>query len=244
MGGAISEIAPFRKSFNMNFEIVWQNLPLLAQGALTTAKLVGLSMLFGLAVAVALVLLGSMRFLPFRIFVRAYVILFRGTPLLLQMFFIYYGLAFVPFIRHGFLSFIVHDATASAVTALALNTGAYTSEIIRGAFLAVPRELVEAARSLGMKATAIVLRVSGPLALRYGLSAYGNELTFLVKSTALASTITVLELTGIARRLISQSFAVVEVFLAIGLIYLVFNLVIAGGVKRLQVSLQKHDRPI
>ncbi|WP_145139444.1 ABC transporter permease [Roseomonas gilardii] len=157
---------------------------------------------------------------------RFYIFVFRGTPLLVQIFLIYYGLSQFREIRSTFLWPVLRDPYWCAVIALTLNTAAYGGEIIRGGLASVPQGQVEAARAAGMGHWLLLRRVVMPLALRQALPAYGNELILMVKATSLASIITLMEITGIAAKLIAQSYRTIEVFAVAGAIYLAINFVL------------------
>jgi octopine/nopaline transport system permease protein len=182
---------------------------------------------------------------PLRWVAAAYIDLFRGTPLLVQIFFIYYGLGQIPAVRESALWPILREPYWCAVLALALNTSAYSAEIIRGALAAVPPGEVEAARACGMSGLLLRRRIIWPIALRHGLPAYGSEAILMVKATSLTSIITLTEVTGIAHKLISSTYRVVEIFVAAGAIYLAmtFLLTLAIGLaeRRLGAHL-KHRR--
>lgn len=158
---------------------------------------------------------------------QLYIFIFRGTPLLVQIYIIYYGLSQFETLRHGFAWPFLREAYWCAVIALALNTAAYSAEIIRGGLISVPAGQVEAARACGMSNTMLFRRIMLPLALRQMLPAYSNEVILMTKSTALASTITLMEITGIAAKLISASYRPVEVFICAGAIYLAINFILA-----------------
>ena len=115
--------------------------------------------------------------------VRCYVWLFRGSPLLVQLFLIYYGLSQFPAIRQSFLWPFLRQPYWCAILALALNTAAYASEIIRGGLDSVPRGAVEAGRALGLSRARLYRLIIFPLAVRQALPAYGNEVVIMVKST-------------------------------------------------------------
>ena len=125
--------------------------------------------------------------------------------------------------------------------ALALNTAAYTSEILRGGLMSVSAGLVEAAQACGMSRILRFRRIEFPLAIRQALPAYGNELILVVKGTSLASTITVLEITGYAKRLMSQTFAIFEIFAIAGILYLVVNLLLIAIVRSIERYLMRHE---
>ena len=160
-----------------------------------------------------------------------YVFLFRSTPLLVQIFLIYYGLGQFAAVRESFLWPLLKEAYWCAILALTLNTAAYTGEIMRGGIQAVPFGQIEAARALGMSRPLLYRRIVLPQALRTILPAYGNEMIQMVQATSLASAITLIELTGAARTIASRSFQPVEMFIIAGAIYLAMNFVIAQGVR-------------
>ena len=162
--------------------------------------------------------------------VRAYVFVFRGSPLLVQIFLIYYGLSQFPALRQSILWPFLRQPYWCAVLALALNTAAYASEIIRGGLIAVPPGVIEGGRALGLSRVQLFRLIVLPLAVRQALPGYGNEIVIMVKSTALASIITLMEITGIAHQIIGDTFRAFEVFLCAGAIYLALNTLLARGV--------------
>lgn len=227
----------------MNFQLMWDSLPRLLAGAGLTLQLVGLALVlgFGLAVCVALLRLSTNPVVSRSAYV--YVFIFRGTPLLVQIYLIYYGLGQFVFIRESILWTVLREPFWCAIIALTLNTGAYTSEIIRGGIQSVPWGQVEAGRAMGMSKLLMFRRIVFPIALRQALPAYGNEVILMVKASSLASTITLLEVTGIARRIISQTFGLFEVFIVAGAIYLSINFIVTRLIKRIEWRLTPYLRP-
>ncbi len=225
----------------MNLDLVWSSLPRLLDGLVLTLELAVLSLAIGLAAGIGLALLrrtgGAGRWA-----VDAYVFVFRGTPLLVQIFALYFGLGQFEAVRESVLWPLLREPFWCAVIALALNTAAYTSEIVRGGLEAVPRGAVEAAEALGLRRAAVWLTVVLPLALRQALPAYGNEIVLMVKGTALASTVTLLEITGIARQIASRTYAPLEIFTAAGILYLAINLLAVVGVRALERRLTPEAR--
>ena len=209
----------------MNWELMWDSVPTLLGGVPLTLQLVGLALLFGALVAFVTALLRLSGNPVAERLIAAYVFVFRGTPLLVQIFLIYYGLGQFEAVRSSFLWTFLREPFWCAILALTLNTGAYTSEILRGAILSVPQGQIEAARACGMSRTLLFRRIVMPIAIRQMLPAYGNEVILMVKASSLASTITLLEITGIARKLIAQTFAVFEIFIVAGSIYLLLNFI-------------------
>ncbi len=160
-----------------------------------------------------------------------YSTLFRGTPLLVQLFIIYYGVGTIPLIRQNpSLWWLFSDGVRCAILAIGLNSAAYISEVMRGGMQSVPNGQIEAARAIGMSSWTRFKRVTFPLAIRQGLPAYSNELVIAIKGTSLASTITVMELTGYAKKLMSQNYAIIETFAIAGLLYLAINFTLLGVV--------------
>jgi octopine/nopaline transport system permease protein len=194
-----------------------------------------------LAMLLALMRMSGVRVLDW--IARAYVFVFRGSPLLVQIFLIYYGLGqFRPALQEIGLWGFFREPYWCAILALTLNTAAYAGEIIRGGLQAVPAQQVEAARACGMSGLLLFRRIVFPIALRQALPAYGSELILMVKATSLASIITMMEVTGLAAKLISQTFRAVEVFVVAGLIYLVLNFIITRVIMALEWWLSPHLR--
>lgn len=207
----------------MSFDIslITGSLPKILQGLGLTLNLLVVSTLFGLVLAV-LILLMRLSGRAWLIWpAKAYIYFFRGTPLLVQLFIIYHGLPQFGFIRQSILWPILREPYWCSVIALSLNTGAYVSEILRGGVLGVDRGLTEAGKALGLTRFQRATRITTPLAVRLALPAYGNEVVSMLKSTALASTVTMMEMTGVARTIVAQTFAPYEIFIAAAIIYLV-----------------------
>ncbi len=173
---------------------------------------------------------------------RAYVLVFRGSPLLIQMFLIYYGLGQFRAVRLSPFWPVLRDPFDCAVISLALCTAAYSSEIFRGGLLAVPPAQIEAARACGMSGPLLLRRIVAPVALRAALPAYSTEIVLMVKSTALASLVTVWEVTGVAQRIIAHTYRTMEVFLCAAAIYLVLNFVILRLIALVEHALSPHQR--
>lgn len=155
-----------------------------------------------------------------------YIFFFRGTPLLVQLFMIYFGLAQFEFVRSSFLWPLLREPYWCGLIALMLNDAAYTAEILRGGLRAVPKGAQEAARVSGMSRLQTLRRVTLPITVRQALPAYSNEIISMLKSTALVSMISLMDVTGIAREAVAETWRAVEIFLCAGLIYLVLSLII------------------
>ncbi|ALG70372.1 ABC transporter permease [Azospirillum thiophilum] len=226
----------------MNWQLMWDSLPRMLGGLSLTLQLIVGSLALGALVAFAVALLRLSGNRVVETLATAYVFVFRGTPLLVQIFLVYYGLGQFEFIRDSILWPILREPYWCAILALTLNTGAYTSEVLRGAILSVPQGQVEAARACGMSRALAFRRIVLPVAVRQMLPAYGNEVILMVKATSLASTITLMEVTGIARRMIAQTFAVFELFIVAGAIYLVLNFVATRLIKYAEWRLTPYLR--
>ncbi|HEX6143610.1 MAG TPA: ABC transporter permease [Geminicoccaceae bacterium] len=228
----------------MNVGLMLESVPALLGGLGLTLQLVTLALFLGFFLAVGLALLRLSGNPLVAGAAWTYVFVFRGTPLLVQIFLIYYGLGQFEAIRDSFLWTFFREPYWCAILALTLNTGAYTSEIIRGGIQSVPYGQVEAARACGMSGPLMFRRIVFPVAFRQMLPAYGNEIILMVKSTSLASTITLLEVTGIARSIIARTFAVFEIFIVAGAIYLAINFLVTRGVRWLEWRLSPHLRDV
>ncbi|MDQ1184940.1 ABC transporter permease [Agrobacterium larrymoorei] len=218
-------------------------IPKLLSGVPLTLQLAGSSLLLGfcLALMLALAQSGGHRLAVWPI--RSFVAIFRGTPLLVQIFLIYYGLGqFRPSLQAAGLWWLFREPYWCAILALTLNTAAYGSEILRGAIRNVPRGLGEAALALGLSRWLSLRLVILPLAIRQAIPAYGNEIILMVKGTSLASIITLMEVTGIAQGLISQSYRAIEVFIAAGAIYLAMNFIIVRTLGLIENRLTPYRR--
>ena len=158
---------------------------------------------------------------------KVYIYVFRGTPLLIQMYIIYYGLAQFEVVRESLLWPVLREAYWCALLSFALNTAAYTGEILRGAIANTPHGEVEAARSVGMSGWKLHSRIVLPSAFRRALPAYGNEVIFMLHGCALAGVITLVDLFGAARIVNSRHFVPFESFIAAGAFYLCLTFLIA-----------------
>jgi len=227
----------------MDITFIFSTLITLMAAVPLTLQLAALSVLFGTVIAVGLALARTSRIAVLDIPARLYIFCFRGTPLLVQIFLIYYGLGQFSGIRSSFLWPLLREPYWCAILALALNTAAYSAEIIRGGLLSVATGQIEAARACGMSRTMIFRRIAMPLAVRQALPGYGNEIINMVKATALASIITMMEITGVAAKLISETYRPLEVFIAAGAIYLAITFILTRVVMILEGRLGQRLSP-
>ncbi|WP_044873063.1 ABC transporter permease [Pseudomonas sp. LFM046] len=222
----------------MNWEIILKYLPQLAQGAVLTLELVAIAVIAGLILAIPMGIARSSNHWYVRALPYSYIFFFRGTPLLVQLFLVYYGLAQFDAVRKGPFWPYLRDPFWCAVITMTLHTAAYIAEILRGAIQAVPPGEIEAARALGMSRFQALFYIILPRAARIGLPAYSNEVILMVKASALASTVTLLELTGMSRTIIARTYLPVEIFFAAGVFYLVIAYVLVRAFRLLERKLR------
>lgn len=210
----------------------------------STVRLVFLSLVIGLVLAVPLAIArGSRRkWIKWPVFLYTYV--FRGTPLLIQLYLIYYGVVFIEGIQDTFLWAILKDAFYPALIAFTLNTAAYTTEIFHGAIKATPRGEIEAARAYGMSRALMMRRIIMPSAFRRALPAYGNEVIFMLHASAIASVVTIMDLTGAARFVYARFYAPFDAFLFVAAIYLCLTFAILYLFRYLEKKLLAHLKPL
>ncbi len=227
----------------IDLELVLANLPLYLRGLWTTVWLTFLALALGLVLAVPLGLLRTSRNPLVNGPVWAYTYFFRGTPLLVQLFLIYYGAGQFEAVRSSLLWPLLSQAWFCALLAFTLNTAAYTAEIVRGAVLATPAGEIEAARALGMRPALAYRRIVLPSAFRRALPAYGNEVIFMLHGSAVASVVTIVDLTGAARIVNSRYYSPYEAFLTAAVFYMALTFAIAGLVRLLERRWHAHLRP-
>tara|TARA_Y100000741_G_scaffold323666_1_gene274059 strand:- start:1873 stop:2547 length:675 start_codon:yes stop_codon:yes gene_type:complete len=218
----------------MDIDFALEHFPRLLKATKLTIQLTFLSLFFGLFVGFFTAILRTSKIKIFFFIAYYYSYIFRGTPLLVQIFIIYFGLAQVEWIRESFLWIFLKEPYSCAILAFTLNTGAYSSEIFRSAFETINKGIVEAAEGLGLSKINTFFKVKLPIAIRQSLPAYGNEMILMLKGTSLASTVTLLDLTGVAKHIISTTFRPVEVFIVAGSIYLLMTFIIHNFIKYLE----------
>ncbi|MQX35012.1 ABC transporter permease [Roseospira navarrensis] len=228
----------------MNVEVMIEALPKLLEGAWLSLQLLFISGFFGVLIAVPLAIARASQNTAVKALPYAYIFFFRGTPLLVQLFLVYYGLAQFAFITENPILWpILREPYWCAIITFSLHTGAYIAEILRGAIQAVPHGEIEAARALGMRRSTTMGRIVLPCAARIALPAYGNELILMLKGSALASTITLLDLTGMARTIIARNYMPLETFLMAGVIYMTITFVLVRGLRFIEHRTSAHMRP-
>ena len=216
-----------------SLQLVLDSLPFLLQGAWWTVVLSLGGMFFGLLLGFGLALLRLYAFWPLQWLARVYVSFFRGTPLLVQLFMIYYGLP-----QLG----IQLDPLPAALIGFSLNMAAYTAEILRAAIASIDRGQWEAAASIGMGRAQTLYRAILPQAARTALPPLGNSFISLVKDTALAATIQVPELFRQAQLITARTFEIFTMYLAAALIYWLLASVLAYFQSRLEHRVNRHEQ--
>ncbi|MFO7024514.1 ABC transporter permease [Pseudomonas aeruginosa] len=209
-----------------DFSVIWDSLPLYFDGLLVTLKLLSISLLIGLLLAVPLALMrvSKQPLVNFPAWLYTYV--FRGTPMLVQLFLIYYGLAQFDAVRESALWPWLSNASFCACLAFAINTSAYTAEILAGSLKATPHGEIEAAKAMGMSRLKMYRRILLPSALRRALPQYSNEVIMMLQTTSLASIVTLVDITGAARTVYSQYYLPFEAFITAGLFYLCLTFIL------------------
>ena len=218
----------------MDLELMINSFPKLINAAVITLKLLSVSLIIGLFIGLFFAILRLNKNIFINRFDYGYSYVFRGTPLLVQIFIIYFGLGQIEYLRSTVLWIILKEPYWCAIIAFALNTGAYTSEILRSAFQTIKPGIIEAGKSLGISNKVIFYKIQIPIAIRQSLPAYGNEIILMMKGTSLASTVTIMDLTGVAKYIISTTFKPIEVFIVAGGIYLFMTFIIHNVIKFLE----------
>ena len=225
------------------FELVFGSLPKMLVGLGLTLELLFLSSFIGLVLAVVTLLMR----ISGRWFLVApavtYIYIFRGTPILVQIFVIYFGFPQFEFVRESVFWPFLREPFWCCILALSLNAGAYVSEILRGGMLGVDKGILEAASALGISKTQSFIYITSPIAIRLSLPAYSNDIISMTKATALASTVTLLDMTGVARTIVAQTFAPYEIFLSVAIIYMIMAWMIQKGFGMAEKRMSRYLKP-
>ena len=200
----------------------------LIDGAVITVKLVALACIIGLILAIPLALARRSHRRWIAVPAYLYIYFFRGTPLIVQLALLYYGLAQFEAVRESPFWIVLSDAETCGLLGLTLNTTAYIAEILRGGIAGVPKGEIEAAEACGMSRLTVYRRIVLPRALRIAWPAYGNEVILLLKGSALVSTITVYDLMGETRSVFSRGYDD-TVYLYAAAMYLILALAVTGA---------------
>jgi arginine/ornithine transport system permease protein len=227
----------------VDFSIILANSNTYLEGLKNTAILVSISLVIGLLLAVPLAVLRNSGSWLVQAPIRVFIYFFRGTPLLVQMFLVYYGMGQFESLRESFLWPAFREAYFCALFTFTLNTCAYTTEIIRGAIKATPHGEIEAAIAAGMSRLLMFRRIILPSAFRRALPAYSNEIIFMLHGSSLASVITIIDITGAARIVNARYYSPYEAFLTAALLYMSLTFIIVFLIKRLEIKWFAHLQP-
>jgi His/Glu/Gln/Arg/opine family amino acid ABC transporter permease subunit len=211
---AISDYLP------LNFDLVFQNANLFARGVANTVLLLAGTLLAAGLIALPLSIIRAWKVPILNSIVFAYVYLFRGTPMLVQLYLLYYGAAQFDVIRHSFLWPVLREAWWCALICFAICSAAYLTEILRGAIESVPTGEIEAAKAFGMSSFMSLRRIILPDAFRRALPAYSNEVIFTLHGTVIASTVTIIDILGAARQFNNRYYLAMDGFLVAGALYM------------------------
>ena len=224
----------------MDWQVISSSLPEFGHGLRVCLTLLFISVATGLALSVPLAVarVSSRWWLARPVWLFTFV--FRGTPLLVQLFVIYYGFAQFPAVRESSLWPLLREAWFCAWLAFALNTTAYTTEIFAGALRATPHGEVEAARAYGLAGFKLYTRVLLPSALRRALPQYSNEVVGMMHATAIASTVTLVDVTRVARDVYADHLLPVEAFGSAAVIYFTLTFSMVGAFKLLERRYLRH----
>lgn len=212
----------------MNWDIIYENLGRYADGAQLTVILTAVVLCISFFLSIALALARNARNPLIRGMVSLYTLVFRGTPLLVQLFLIYYGLAQFDMLRASFLWPWLSSPLVCVLIAFVLNTTAYTTEIFAGGLRHLPPGEIEAARAFGMSWWTQVRRILLPAMLTRSLTLYSNEMIMMLHATSLASTVTLMEITGVARNITLNYYIQFEPYVTAAIIYLALTFVLVG----------------
>lgn len=224
----------------MDFSIIFSNLDIYFEGFKNTLLLVSISLVIGLIFAVPLAILRTSRNIMVSGPVWIFVYCFRGTPLLVQMYLVYYGMGQFEPIKSSFLWVFFKEAYFCALFAFTLNTCAYTTEIIRGAIENTDHGEIDAAKAAGMSSFLRFRRIILPSAFRRALPSYGNEIIFMLQGSSLASVITIIDITGAARVVYSRFYSPYEAFLTAAVFYMSITFFIVWLLKKLERRWLRH----
>lgn len=226
---------------NWNWQAIFTHFPALLKASVVTIELVVIACVLGVIFGLGLALMRLSKnplisTLPF-----LYIFFFRGSPLLVQIALIYYGLSQFEVVRNSFLwEPVLSKPYWCAIIAFTMNTSAYIAEIIRGAILAVPKGELEAADAIGMSKWQKMRLVTLPRAFGIMVPAYSNEVIFMIKGSALASTITVMELTGKARSIMAETYLVLEIYFAAAIIYMCLCFIFMAISRVVEKMINRH----
>ncbi len=226
----------------MDFSIIAENLYRYFNGTWMTIQLVFISLAAGLILAIPLAIVRTSKNWLLTVPIRAFVYFMRGTPLLVQMYMVYYGMGQFEYIKETFMWKYFQEAYFCALFAFTLNTAGYTIEILRGAIVNTPFGEIEAAKSVGMSKAMMMRRIILPSSFRRALPAYSNEVIFMIHGSALASVITLVDITGAARFVTSRYYSPAEAYVTAAVFYMALIFGIIWLFKKVEYRWSGHLR--
>ena len=223
----------------MNFDLVFRHWDLFLNGVWVTLHLTALALFFGFLIALpaSLSLARRSRFSPL---VRGYVYIFRGSPLLVQIYLVYYGLAQFEFIRESWSWYFLREAWWCAVIVFSLNSGAYAAEILRGAIATTPKGEIDGAKAMGLSERQVTWLILMPSALRRSLPQYGNEVVFMLHGTVVASIITIQDILGVGRTVNAKYYIAYEGLLSAAALYMVITFTLVWVFRQVEKRYLRH----
>lgn len=217
----------------LDFSLIIPYIPFLLKGTLVAIEIAAISIAIGLVIGLFAALMKISRYRILKIIADVYINFIRGTPLLVQLFLVYFALP-----QLG----MKLDAFTSSIIALGINGGAYIAEIFRASIISIPYGQTEAARSLGMNYWQTMRKIVLPQAFRFSLPPLGNEANTIIKNTSLCSVITVQEIMHLSGRFASVNFAYLEFYIVASLLYLIVNYGLAQIVSALERKFSAGER--
>jgi arginine/ornithine transport system permease protein len=224
----------------MRVDLVLENWEMFAAGVWMTIQLTFLALAIGFLIALPAGLARARRVRVLSPAINAYVYVFRGTPLLVQAFLVYYGLAQFDWIRGSWAWAYLRDPWWCALIAFSLNSGAYATEIIRGAIETTPKGELEAATALGLSPRQVDALVLIPAALRRAMPQYGNEVVFMLHGSVVASVITLQDILGAGRTLNARYYLAYEGFVTAALLYMAITFLLVAAFRLLERRYLRH----
>jgi arginine/ornithine transport system permease protein len=223
----------------MNFDLVFRHWDLFLSGVWVTLHLTALALFFGFLIALpaSLSLARRSRFSPL---VRAYVYVFRGSPLLVQTYLVYYGLAQFEFIRESWSWYFLREAWWCAVIVFSLNSGAYAAEILRGAIATTPKGEIDGAKAMGLSERQVTWLILMPSSLRRALPQYGNEVVFMLHGSVVASIITIQDILGVGRTVNAKYYIAYEGLLSAAALYMIITFLLVWVFRRVEKRYLRH----
>ena len=224
----------------MDFSIIIENLHRYQAGLLVTLELTAISVFIGLIFAIIFALMRDSANNYIATIAKSYIYVIRGTPLLVQLYLVYYGLSQLEIVRESWLWAFFREPYLCALFALVINTSAYGAEIIRGAIKQTSTYEIEAGLAFAMSKVQCYRRIIFPSVVRQAMPAYFNEIILMLHATSLVSTITIVDLTGVARTMNARYYAPFEAFISTGVIYLLITMLLVGLFTLIEKRVNRH----